>query len=238
MNAILGVFKREFRAYFNSPIAYVYITVFLAIVNWFFFRDFFLMEQATLRGFLEALPVYFLFFVPAVSMRLWSEERKLGTVELLLTLPVKDHEVVLGKFLAGLALLAVSLVLTFPLVITVKALGNPDMGAIFASYLGGLLLGAAYLAIGFFVSSLTENQIVAFILGISFCFAFFIVGENLVLLSSSGFLVPILKFLGLGTHFQSIARGVLDSRDLIYYLSLIGFFLFLNVRSVAERRWA
>jgi ABC-2 type transport system permease protein len=237
VNAILGVLKREFRSYFNSPIAYVYITVFLVVVNWFFFRDFFLMEQATLRGFLDALPVYFLFFVPAVAMRLWSEERKLGTVELLLTLPVRDHEVVLGKFLAGLALIAVSLLLTFPLVITVAAFGSPDMGAIFASYLGGLLLGAAYLAIGFFVSSLTENQIIAFILGITFCFLFFIIGETLVLLSAPKFLVPLFTYLGLGSHFQSIARGVLDTRDLVYYVSLIGFFLFLNVRSVAERRW-
>ncbi len=238
MSAILGIMKREFRSYFNSPIAYVYITVFLAISNWFFFRDFFLMEQATLRPFLGSLPIYFLFFVPAVSMRLWSEERKLGTAELLLTLPVRDHEVVLGKYLAGLALLVTSLVLTLPLVVTVKALGQPDMGSIFTSYLGGVLLGAAYLAIGFFVSSLTENQIVAFILGITACFVFFIIGENLVLLSAPDFLVPILKYLGLATHFDSIARGVLDTRDLVYYLSLIGFFLFLNVRSIAERRWA
>lgn len=237
MSSILGIFKREFRAYFNSPIAYVYLTVFLVVVNWFFFRDFFLVEQASLRSFFGALPIYFLFFVPAVSMRLWSEERKLGTAELLLTLPVRDQEVVLGKYLAGLALLAVSLLLTVPLVVTVKALGNLDMGAVFASYLGALLLGGAYLAIGFFVSSLTENQIVAFILGIAFCFVFFIIGEDLVLLSTPAFLVPVFKYLGLGTHFASIARGVLDSRDLVYYLSMIGFFLFLNVRSVAERRW-
>lgn len=238
MKGWFGVFKREFRAYFNSPIAYVYITVFLSVVNWFFFRDFFLAEQASLRSFFGTLPLYFLFFVPAVSMRLWSEERKMGTVELLLTLPVKDWEVVIGKFLAGLALIAVSLLLTFPLVLTVRGLGHPDMGAIVMSYLGGLLLGAAYLAIGFFVSSLTENQIVAYILGITLCFVFFIIGENLVLISTPGFLVPLFKYLGLGNHFESIARGVIDSRDLIYYLSMIGFFLFLNVRSVAERRWA
>ena len=162
----------------------------------------------------------------------------MGTVELLLTLPVKDWEVVVGKFLAGLALIAVSLLLTFPLVLTVRSLGSPDMGAILTSYFGGLLLGAAYLAIGFFVSSLTENQIVAYILGITLCFVFFIIGENLVLISTPGFLVPLFKYLGLGNHFESIARGVIDSRDLVYYLSMIGFFLFLNVRSVAERRWA
>lgn len=238
MKAVFGIFKREFRSYFNSPIAYVYLTVFLVVVNWFFFRDFFLMEQATLRGFLGSLPVYFLLFVPAVSMRLWSEERKLGTVELLLTLPVRDLDVVLGKYLAGLALVAVSLAGTLPLVATVAMLGHPDLGAILGSYLGALLLGAAYLAIGFFISSLTENQIVAFILGITACFVFFIIGENIVLLWAPRFLVPVLHYLGLGTHFESIARGVVDSRDILYYLSIIGFFLFLNVRSVAERRWA
>lgn len=238
MNGWFGIFRREFRAYFDSPIAYVFITVFLAVINWFFFRDFFLAGEASLRSFFGTLPLYFLFFVPAVSMRLWSEERKMGTVELLLTLPVQDWEVVVGKFLAGLALIAVSLFLTFPLALTVQGLGRPDMGAILTSYLGGLLLGAAYLAIGFFVSSLTENQIVAYILGITFCFVFFIIGENLVLISTPGFLVPFFKYLGLGNHFESIARGVIDSRDLVYYASLIGFFLFLNVRSVAERRWA
>lgn len=238
MTAVLGIFKREFKAYFNSPIAYVYLTVFLVVVNWFFFRDFFLTEQATMRGFFDMLPIFFLLFVPAVSMRLWSEERKLGTVELLLTLPVRDHEVVLGKYLAGLALVALSLAGTLPLVVTVAMLGQPDLGAILGSYLGALLLGAAYLAIGFFVSALTENQIVAFILGISLCFALFIIGESLVLLWAPRMLVPLFHYLGLGTHFESLARGVVDSRDIIYYVSLIGFFLFLNVRSLAERRWA
>lgn len=238
MSGLRGIFRREFTSYFDSPIAYVYLTVFVVVVNWFFFRDFFLMEQASLRGLFAPMPFYFLFFVPAVAMRLWSEERKMGTVELLLTLPVRDWEVVLGKFLAGLALIALSLLLTVPLVITVNALGQPDLGAVLASYLGALLLGAAYLAIGFFVSSLTENQIVAFLLGISACFVAFIIGENLVLLSAPKALAPLLRFLGLGTHFESLSRGVLDSRDLVYYASVIGFFLFLNVRSVAERRWA
>jgi ABC-2 type transport system permease protein len=238
MSGLAGIFRREFKSYFDSPIAYVYIAVFLVVVNWFFFRDFFLAEQASLRSLFGTMPIYFLFFVPAVAMRLWSEERKMGTVELLLTLPVKDWEVVVGKFLAGLALIALSLLLTFPLVVTVKMLGNPDMGAIVASYLGSLLMGAAYLAIGFFVSSLTENQIVAFLLGITACFVFFIIGENLVLISTPGPLVPFFRWLGLGTHFQSIARGVLDTRDFLYYATIIGFFLFLNVRSVAERKWA
>ena len=238
MSGLRGIFRREFKSYFDSPIAYVYIAVFLVVVNWFFFRDFFLSEQASLRSLFGTMPLYFLFFVPAVAMRLWSEERKMGTVELLLTLPVKDWEVVVGKFLAGLALIALSLLLTFPLVVTVKMLGNPDMGAIFASYLGSLLMGAAYLAIGFFVSSLTENQIVAFLLGITACFIFFIIGENLVLISTPAPLVPLFRWLGLGTHFESIARGVLDTRDFLYYATIIGFFLFLNVRSVAERKWA
>ena len=238
MSGLWGIARREFKSYFDSPIAYVYICVFLAVVNWFFFRDFFLNEEASLRSLFESLPLYFLFFVPAVAMRLWSEERKLGTVELLLTLPVRDADVVFGKFLAGIGLIALSLALTFPLVVTVSLLGHPDLGVIFASYLGALFLGAAYLAIGFFVSSLTENQIVAFLLGIMACFVFFIIGENIVLISTPAPLVPLFRWLGLGTHFAGMARGVLDSRDLLYYVTITGFFLYLTVRSVSERRWA
>lgn len=229
--------RKEFRSYFDSPVAYIYITFFLMLSSWLFLRGFFLVGQASMRGFFGILPWLLLFFVPAATMRLWAEEKKLGTIELLMTLPVKDHEVVLGKFLASFFFLTVTLALTFSLPILISVLGDPDGGAIWGGYIGAVLLGASFLAIGLFVSSLTENQIVAFIIGITLIFAFFIVSEEFVLYNAPRPLVPILKFLGLGAHYDSIGRGVIDSRDVIYYLSVIGFFLFLNVRSIESRKW-
>jgi ABC-2 type transport system permease protein len=234
---IWTITRKEFRSYFDSPVAYIYITFFLVLSSWLFLRGFFLVGQASMRGFFGILPWLLLFFVPAATMRLWAEEKKLGTIELLMTLPVKDHEVVLGKFLASFFFLTVTLALSFALPILISVLGDPDGGAIWGGYIGAVLLGASFLAIGLFVSSLTENQIVAFIIGITLIFAFFIVSEEFVLYNAPRRLVPILKFLGLGAHYDSIGRGVIDSRDVIYYLSVIGFFLFLNVRSVESRKW-
>jgi ABC-2 type transport system permease protein len=169
-------------------------------------------------------------------MRLWAEERKLGTMEVLMTLPIRDHEAVLGKYLASLAFLAVALALTVPIPLTVAWLGDPDLGVMTAGYIGSLLMGAAYLAIGIFISSMSSNQIVAAILGWVVCFILFFIGNDLVLFSAPKALAPLLDYLGLGNHFDSIGRGVLDSRDLIYYLSVIAFFLFLNVRAIETRK--
>jgi ABC-2 type transport system permease protein len=238
MGNVLAVFRKEFRTYFNSTIAYVFITIFLILTIWLFFRSFFLVNQATLRDFFGLIPIIFLLFVPAVTMRLWAEERKLGTMELLMTLPVTDTQVVLGKFLASLAFLTIAIALTFPLAIMVEALGNPDWGPIIGGYLGVLLLGGAYLAIGLYISSLTENQIVAFILSVVVCFILFIIGEDLILFALPEWIRPVGQALGLGAHFDSIGRGVIDSRDVIFYLSVIGFFLYLNVRSIERRAWA
>jgi len=173
-------------------------------------------------------------------MRLWAEEQKLGTMEVLMTWPVREHEAVLGKFIAGLGLLAVSLLLTLPLTATVFLLSSPppDAGPVITGYLGLLLMGSAYLSIGLYASSLTENQIVAFIVGVALTFALFIVGEDFVLVAAPVRLAPLLSFLGLGAHFSSIGRGVIDSRDIIYYLSVITFFLYLNVRRLESRRWS
>jgi ABC-2 type transport system permease protein len=154
-----------------------------------------------------------------------------------MTLPVREWEAVLGKFLAGFAFLALTLALTFPLPLTVILLGNPDMGPIWGGYLGACMLGGAYLAIGLFASSLTENQIVAFIVAVMACFFLLIAGEDFVLFNVPSRLVPLLTYLGLGAHFQSIGRGVIDSRDVLYYLSMIGFFLFLNQLSLESRKW-
>jgi len=190
-----------------------------------------------MRGFFVLMPWIFLFFVPAVTMKLWAEESKIGTVEILMTLPIRDYEVVLGKFLASLALLTVTIVLSFVIPISVIYLGDPDGGILISGYIGLLLMGGAYLSIGLFASTLTENQIVAFILGITVCFVLLVIGEDFVLFNAPNWLTPILGYLGLGVHYSSILRGVLDSRDIIYYVSLISFFLYLSTLAVESRKW-
>jgi len=237
MQKVLTIFKKEFKAYFLSPIAYVVITVYLVVTNFLFFQGFFLINQAEMRGYFGLLPWIFLFFIPAVTMRIWAEEKKVKTLELLLTWPLRDTEVVLGKFLACFAFLGVAVLLSVTVPITVAFLGNPDPGPIIGGYIGSLLMGGAYLAIGLWVSSLTENQIVAFILGVVVTFVLFIVGNPFVTVVAPSFLIPLFNYLGLGNHFMSISRGVLDTRDVVYYLSIIGFFLFLNVRSLESRKW-
>lgn len=235
MNDVTAIFRREFRSYFDSPVAYIFITVFLVLSGWFFYSTFFVINNASLRGFFELLPWMYLFFVPSVTMRLWSEEKKLGTMELLMTLPVRDIDVVVGKFLASYAFMSVTVLLTFPMIYTVSSLGNPDIGPIIGGYIGAILMGGAYLSIGMFASSLNENQIVAFILGVVICFGLFIIGEGFVLMRVPGSWAAVFQFLGLGSHFRSIGRGVIDSRDVIYYLSVMVFFLFLNLRALESR---
>ncbi len=236
MKNIINIFQKEFKSYFSSPVAYIFIISFLVVTSWLFIRTFFLMDQSSLRPFFSFLPWIFLFLAPAVTMRSWAEEKKLGTIEILMTLPVKVWEIVLGKFLSSFIFLVLTVCLTFPLALTVYVIGNPDMGPIWGGYLGACLLGGSYLAIGLFASSITENQIVSFIIAIIICFVFQIIGEDFVLMNAPSSLVPVLSYLGLGAHFQSIGRGVLDSRDLIYYISVIGFFLFLNQIAIEQKK--
>jgi len=235
MNNVWSIYKKELKSYFNSAIAYIVITVFLLIAGWFFATNFFLMGQATVRTALSVIPLIFIFFVPAITMRAIAEEKKSGTIELLVTMPTKDEEIVLGKFLAALTLLAIALAFTLVYAITASLLGNLDKGPTFAGYLGLLLLGAVYLAIGIFASSTSENQIVAFIIGLAIIFVFFMLDK--VLMFVPGPLVSLFEFLSVDYHFNSIARGVIDTRDLIYYLSLTIFALMLAVRSLESRKW-
>lgn len=237
MRNIFVIFKKEFKAFFLSPIAYVFITVYLMVTNFLFFQGFFIINQADMRGYFSLLPWIFLIFVPAITMRSWAEEKKANTIELLLTWPVSDIEIVMGKFLASFCFLSLSIMLSITVPITLAVLGNPDGGAIVGSYAGTLLLGAAYLAIGLWVSSLTENQIVAFIFGVVIILLFLIVGFPFITMMAPTSIVPFLNYIGLENHFESIGRGVIDSRDIVYYLSVIGFFLFLNVRSIESRKW-
>lgn len=237
MKNVAAIARREFQGYFNSLIAYVFLVIYLLLTNWLFFRVFFLNGQASMRLMFDILPWVYLFFVPAITMRLWAEEKKVGTMELLMTLPVKDVEAVLGKFAAALGLLVLALVLTFPIPLIVSLLGNLDFGPVIGGYVAAVFLGAAYLAVGVFVSSLTQNQIVAFILGVVIIFALYMFGSDIVLYSVPRPVASVLEYMSLGTHFESIGRGVIDSRDVIYYLSVIGFFLYLNVRSIESRKW-
>ena len=183
MNSTGIIFRRELKSYFNSPVAYIVILAFLGVTHWLFFRTFFLDNQSTLRPFFSLLPWIFLFLGPAITMRAWAEEKKLGTIEVLMTFPVREREAVLGKFLAAFLFLVITLGLTISLPLTVMFIGYPDPGPILGGYLGACLLGGTYLAIGLFASSLTENQIVAFILAIVLGFALLVIGEDVVLFS-------------------------------------------------------
>lgn len=237
MNHIWIIARKELKAYFNSPLAYIFIDVFLVISAWLFFKNYFVYGQADMRNFFSLIPWIFLFLVPAITMRIWAEEKKLGTVELLLTMPVKDSEIVMGKYLASLLFLAITLALSFMIPAVVVWSGPADLGVIFASYIGSLFLGGAFIALGVWLSACTDNQIIAFILSIVASFLFFIMGQVFVLQSVPGFMAGFLQFLGLGSHFDSVSRGVMDSRDVLFYLSFIGFFLFLNIQQIAGRRF-
>jgi ABC-2 type transport system permease protein len=236
MNTVIAIFKKEFVSYFISPIAYVFIIVFLIGANFMFFQPFFLINQADMRNYFSLLPWIFLFFVPAVTMRSWAEEKKGKTIELLLTWPLSDAQVVAGKFLASLAFLSAALLLSVTIPVTLFIIGSPDPGPIIGGYLGGILMGAAYLSIGLWISSLTENQIVAFILSWVAIFLLMIIGHPMVTAVINPVFVPLFSYLGLFTHFESIERGVIDSRAVIYYLSVTGIFLFLNTLSLSSRK--
>lgn len=239
MDSVIPIFKKEFRGYFQSPIAYIFITVFLVMLHGLLFwaTGFLVIGQAQLREFFGLISIMLIFFVPAISMRLWSEEMKLGTMELLMTFPVRDWEAVVAKFLAALAMIAVAILLTIPLPISVGIAGNLDAGPVIGGYLGALLLGAAYLAIGAWTSSTTSNQIVSFILALLILLVGSL-GLDWIRQFSPSWIAPWLSYLSLREHFDNIARGVVDIRDIVYYLSVTGFFLYLNVRAVESRKWS
>jgi ABC-2 type transport system permease protein len=232
---IFAIFRRELRSYFNSPVAYVVIVVFLAIIGWFFTNNLFLMNVASLRVVFELVPLIFLFFVPAITMRLLAEEKKSGTLELLTTKPIHDADIILGKFLAAWALLLAALLPTLLYVITLALLGSPDLGPVVTGYLGLLLMGAVYIGIGLFASSITENQIVAFIISFLIVLALFLMDKVLMYVPEG--IASTLEFLGIDYHFGNIARGVIDSRDVIYFLSLLGFSLYCATISLGRRKW-
>ena len=234
MSGVLTVFKRELKSYFSTPVAYVFIVIFLILSGAFTFYlgNFYERGQADLQPFFNFHPWLYLFLVPAVSMRLWAEERKSGTIELLLTLPVTMWQAVFGKFLSAWAFIGIALVLTFPVWITVNYLGSPDNGVIFASYVGSMLMAGAFLAIGSCISAATRNQVIAFILTVVACFLLLLAGFPLVLdffraVAPQG-VVDAISGLSFLTHFNSIGKGVIDLRDLIYFVLMIGVWLYAN----------
>jgi ABC-2 type transport system permease protein len=229
------IFRRELRSYFNSAIAYVVLVVFLAIIGWFHTSNLFLANMASLRLIFELIPIVFLFVVPAITMRLLSEEKKSGTIELLTTKPLHDAEIVLGKFLAAWALIGIALLLTLVYYVTIAFLGNIDNGPVIGGYLGLMLMAGVYVGIGLLASSLTENQVIAFIVGFVLVFALFMLDKILIYVPES--LTSFVEFLGIDYHLSNIARGVVDSRDIVYFLSLLGFTLYLTVISLERRKW-
>jgi ABC-2 type transport system permease protein len=218
MQPVAHVFKKEFSAYFVSPIAYIVISIFLLVTGWFFFTTFFLHNQANLRYFFGLLPITFAFVVPAVTMRLVSEELNVGSYEILLTMPVTFQEVVIGKFLAAVVFIAAMLIPTLAYPITVSFLGDLDWGPVIGGYVGAVLLGAAFSAIGLFSSSLTRNQIIAFIIGTVICFGLTLIDKMLFFLPQS--LLGVLEYLGADFHFENISKGIIDSRDILYFASV------------------
>lgn len=241
-NTVRAIMKRELGGYFGSPVAYVFIVIFLLLVNFFTFyvSKFFEIGQADLRSFFEWHPWILMFLVPAVAMRLWAEERRMGTIELILTFPVTAGEAILGKFLAAWIFIGIALFLTFPIVITTLYLGSPEMGPIVCGYAGSFLLAGAFLSVGSMTSSLTRSQVISFILTVVFCLFLILAGYPPVMEIISGWapvwLVNIVSGLSCLSHFMSMERGVLDLRDILYYASLIFFMLFVNGLIIQNRK--
>lgn len=230
---IWTITKRELSGYFSSPVAYVFIVIFLLLTGFFTFMigNFLERREASLMAFFMWLPWFFLILVPAVAMGLWSEERRLGTIELLLTMPITTWQAIVGKFIASWAFLGMALVLTFPVVCTVNYLGDPDNGVIFCGYIGGLLLAGAYLAIGCMTSAMTRNPVVSFILSVVICLFMILAGwppvtNFFIGWGAPNWLVEGVAAFSVMPHFESLQRGVIDSRDVLFFLSVIGFSLF------------
>ena len=242
MKTFLVVTEREIRSYFSTPIALIFLTVFLVLCGFFTFKigSFYEMGQCDLGSFFLWHPWLYLFIVPAISMRLWAEERRSGTIEFLLTLPVSIADAMLGKFIAAWLFIGLALILTFPLVLSVMYLGHPDMGIIFASYIGSFLMAGAYLAIGCAVSASTSNQVISFVISTCVCLAFILIGYDPVIQMLSKFLPEGIAHsilnLSFPYHFEAIQRGVLQLSDIVFFGSLIVFSLYCGVIVIDRKK--
>lgn len=233
MRQVTHIFVKEFKDYFVSPIAYIVIAIFLLTTGWLFFTTFFLVSQANLRNFFDLLPFVFSFVIPAVTMRLFSEEFHVGSYEVLLTMPVTFQDIILGKFLASIGLVAAMLVPTLCYPLSISFVGELDWGPVLGGYLGAILMGGAFAAVGVFASSFTRNQIIAFIVAMIICFCLTLLDKMLFFFPEAW--LGVVAYLGADLHFQNIAKGVIDSRDLLYFLSLTFIGLYGTHLSLAEK---
>lgn len=236
MNNIRAILNRELQGFFNSPMAYIFLVIFALVNGYFFTNTFFLFGQSDLRALFDIVPLVYLFFVPAVSMGLISRENSIGTMETMSTLPLTNFEFVMGKFLSALILILLALFSTFIHFFTLLNVGtNVDHGAIICGYLGLAFMGATYAAIGTYASSITDNQVVSFIVGVFIVLVFFMLDKTLLFVPYS--LAGIIQFLAVDYHLSNISRGVIDTRNIIYFISMISFFLYLTVQTLEVRRW-
>jgi ABC-2 type transport system permease protein len=236
MQNVIAIFQRELGSYFDSPLAYIIIPVFLGLVGGFslFFQDVLASGIASMRTVFFWSAVSFLLLIPAVTMRLFAEEKRTGSIELLVTMPVTEAQMVLGKFLAALCLMTIALALTFTWPVTLYAFGTPDVGPLIGGYLGLFLIGAAFTAVGTAASALTSNQVVSFLVALLGCLVPFVSGYALARVPAP--LLPIIQYLSTEYHFENLARGVVDSRNIIFYLSVVALFLHVAVFALERRR--
>lgn len=219
MENIKHIFKKEFKSYFFTPIAYIVISLFLLVIGWLFFSTFFLNRQASMMQFFSLLPITFSFIVPAITMRLFSEELNIGTYEILLTLPVKFRDIILGKFLAAVSFIGIMLLPTLIYAVSISFVGELDWGPVIGGYIGAILLGAAFSAIGIFASSLTRNQVIAFITGMTICFSLTLLTDFLLHFLPNN-LIGFFQYFSANFHFQNISKGLIDSRDILYFITI------------------
>tara|TARA_B100000959_G_C14833405_1_gene562880 strand:+ start:65 stop:778 length:714 start_codon:yes stop_codon:yes gene_type:complete len=236
MHNLKTIYLKELKSYFNSPMAYIFLVIFAIINGYFFTRTFFLFNQSDMRSLFNIIPLVYLFFIPAVTMSLIAREKSIGTMEVISTLPLKEIEFVVGKFLAAFTLVLTGLVVTLIHFITLTQVGtNIDYGAIFTGYLGLAFAGALYSAVGTFASGVTDNQVISFIIGIFIVLVFFLMDKMLMFIPMS--LTGLIQYLSVDYHLSNISRGVIDSRNVVYFISVIGFFLFITVQVLNIRKW-
>ncbi|NOZ09286.1 MAG: ABC transporter permease subunit [FCB group bacterium] len=236
MHNIKAIYRRELKAIFNSPMGYIFLVIFALINGYFFTNTFFLINQSDMRALFSVVPLIFLFFIPAVTMGLIAKEKNVGTIEVISTMPVKEYEFVIGKYLAGLTLIVVGLMFTLVHFFTLIRVGtNIDYGALLCGYFGLFLLGAFYAAVGVFSSSISENQVISFIVGIAIVITFFLMDKMLMFVPPS--LTGFIQYISVDYHLASISKGVIDSRNLVYFGSMIAMFLIFTVRTIEIRKW-
>ncbi len=235
-SAVGTIFKKELKSYFNSPMAYIFLVVFAIVNGYFFTNTFFLFNQSNMRALFNIVPLVYLFFIPAITMSLIAREKNIGTMEVISTLPIKDSDFVIGKFLSSLTLITMGLAFTCIHLFTLMNVGtNIDYGAIFTGYLGLMMVGAVYASVGTFASSITDNQVIAFIIAVFIVLVFFLMDKMLYFVPAS--IAGLIQYISVDYHLSNISRGVIDSRNIIYFASVIGFFLFMTVRVLEIRKW-